>query len=145
MSGRTFVVIGSNSFTGSHIVDALLEEPADRVAGVSRSPESKDLYLPYKRHPGANFRFHRLDLRRQFAEVAALLDRLEPQVVINVAALSEVALSYERPAEYFDTNPLAVVRLCEHLRRRPYLERYVHISSAEVFGSCGRPLSEESP
>lgn len=143
MTGKTFVVIGSNCFTGSHIVDALLDAPGNRVIGVSRSPEYKDFFLPYKQRQTNNFRFHQIDLVRRFDELVKLLDEVKPQVVINVAALSEVALSNERPEEYFETNTLGVVKLCNYLRRCSYLERYVHISSAEIFGACEKPVPEE--
>ena len=140
---RVYAVIGSNCFTGSHIVDALLAEPDNRVIGISRSPEYKDIYLPYKQRQGNNFRFCQIDIR-QFAELRKLLDEVKPQIVINVAALSEVRLSFERPVEYFETNTLAVVKLCNYLRTCSYLERYVHISSAEIFGSCDKPVNEET-
>jgi dTDP-glucose 4,6-dehydratase len=142
---KVYAVIGSNSFTGSHIVDALLRDPGNRVIGMSRSPEYKDYFLPYKTQNNGNFRFHQVDAVRSFGQMAGLLDEIQPQVVINVAALSEVALSNERPAEYFDINTTAVVKLCEHLRTRPYLEHYYHISSAEVFGNCVAPAKEEEP
>lgn len=144
MIARRWAVIGSNCFTGSHIVDALLDDPANEVIGISRSPEYAPMFLPYKRHGGDRLQFHQLDLVKQSEPVAALLDRLRPAVVVNVAALSEVGLSNERPAEYFDINTTSVVRLCNHLRTRDYLERYVHISSAEILGSCDRPVSEDA-
>lgn len=143
MPDKTFVVIGSNCFTGSHIVDALLDAPGNRVIGVSRSPQYHDLFLPYKRHHAPDFTFHQLHLVRQFEEVVKLLEAVKPQVVINVAALTEVALSNERPREYFETNTLSIVRLVNYLRTCSYLERYVHISSAEIFGSCSRPVAED--
>ena len=138
----TYVVIGSNCFTGSHIVDALLADPDSKVIGVSRSPEPKDLFLPYKRRSAVNFAFHQIDIVRRFGQLMTLLDEVKPQFVINVAALSEVALSNERPVEYFEINTMAVVKLCDYLRTCSYLERYVHISSAEVFGTCDRPVDE---
>jgi dTDP-glucose 4,6-dehydratase len=145
MSGRSFLVIGSNCFTGSHVVDALLGLPGNSVVGVSRSPEYKDLFLPYRKRAAANFRFRQIDVVSQFDELDRLLEEVKPQVVINVAALSEVALSHERPVEYFETNTLAVVRLADRLRRSRSLERYLHVSSAEVLGSCDHPLDEEAP
>src|SRR5207245_5027689 len=81
---------------------------------------------------------------RQGAELLELLDDLRPEVVINVAALSEVGLSNHRPEEYFDINVAAVVRLVNHLRGRDWLRRYVHISSAEIFGSLSAPATEET-
>lgn len=140
----TTVVIGSNCFTGSHIVDALLER-GDDVVGVSRSPEKAPLYLPYRNRDLRRFRFRRLDLVRETEALVAFLDELRPGVVVNVAALSEVNLSNFQPVEYFQTNTLGVVRLCRELRERKYLKRYVHISSAEVYGTCAAPVTEEAP
>jgi dTDP-glucose 4,6-dehydratase len=137
-----YAVIGSNSFTGSHIVDGLLQEPDNLVVGVSRSPEYKDHYLPYKARATGNFQFHQIDVVRQFKKLITLLDDTQAQVVINVAALSEVALSNEQPEAYFEINTQAVVKLANYLRTSPHLERYVHISSAEIFGTCQGPVNE---
>lgn len=126
-------------------MDALLEEPEGRVLGLSRSPEKEALFLPYKARRSGNFRFHQVDLVREADRLMAVLDEARPECVVNVAALSEVALSNFHPEEYFQTNSLGVVRLCNQLRSRPYLRRYVHISSAEVYGSCARPVSESAP
>src|SRR5207244_1281513 len=111
------------------------EEGAKRVVGISRSPEYRDVFLPYKKRNHAAFDFHQLDLVKNAAEIVRLLDDIQPEIVINVAALSEVGLSNTSPVEYFAVNTEAVVRLCSQLRTRHYLERYVHISSAEIFGS----------
>ena len=145
MSHAPYVVIGSNCFTGSHFVDALLEDPRHVVVGISRSPEPGALYLPYKTRASRNFEFYQVDLVRQAEVLQHLLDELQPAVVINVAALSEVALSNTSPTEYFQTNTVGVVQLCDFLRTRTYLKRYVHISSAEVYGSCDRPVAESEP
>lgn len=141
---QTYAVIGSNCFTGSHVVDALLADPATQVIGVSRSPEYKDLFLPYKRRAATNFCFHQIDFVKHFETLVTLLDETKPRVVINAAALSEVALSHERPVEYFETNTLAVVKLCHYLRTCSSLKRYVHISSAEIVGSCDKPATENT-
>ncbi len=142
---KAYVVIGSNCFTGSHIVEALLAEPDATVVGVSRSAEYPALFLPYRQHPAPGFQFHQLDVVRQPDALLRLLDEVQPQVVISVAALSEVGLSNERPVEYFETNTTATVRLCNHLRQCRYLQRYVHISSAEILGPCAVPVTEEAP
>lgn len=144
MADRIVAVIGSNCFTGSHVVDAFLGEPDTRVMAISRSPEYAPLFLPYKRHSNPKLTFHQIDFVRQFARLAQLLDETRPSVVVNVAALSEVVLSHERPIDYFETNTVGVARICDHLRRTQYLERYVHISSAEIFGSCRGAVDEET-
>lgn len=142
---RTVVVIGSNCFTGSHIVDALLDDLATDVVAVSRSPEKGPLFLPYKTRENVHVPFHQIDLLRNSERLVQLLDEVQPQYVINVAALSEVGLSNYQPVEYFQTNCVGVVRLCNQLRTRQYLKNYIHISSAEVYGNCTRPITESAP
>lgn len=138
-------VIGSNCFTGSHIVDAFIRTGRDHVIGVSRSDEPSALYLPYKTRQAANFSFHKLDVVRQMSALTGLLDAEKPEIVIFVAALSEVALSNDRPVEYYEINTTAVVRLCQFLRSRNWLRQYIHISSAEIFGPCLSPVPETAP
>ena len=145
MTRSTYAVIGSNCFTGSHIVDKLLEDLSNFVIGISRSPEKSAFFLPYKKRASKNFKFFQVDLFRQPDQLISLLDEFQPSYVINVAALSEVGLSNVQPVEYFQTNCVGVVTLCNQLRMRKYLKRYIHISSAEVYGSCNTPLVEAAP
>lgn len=145
MSKNTIAVIGSNCFTGSHIVDALLNDQNNFVLGFSRSPEKHPIFLPYKKKGTDRFKFYQVDLFREEQRLLSLLDEYEPSVIINVAALSEVGLSNFQPIEYFQTNCLGVVRLCNELRSRTYLNKYIHISTAEVYGSCKEPLTEDAP
>lgn len=142
MTKTTYAVIGSNCFTGCHIVDALLDDPDNKVIGISRSAEYKDFFLPYKKRSNSDFSFHQINTVKEFERLMALLDETKPEVVINVAALSEVGLSNYSPVEYFDINTTAVVKLCNELRERDYLKFYVHISSAEIFGSCEEKVTE---
>jgi dTDP-glucose 4,6-dehydratase len=139
-----FAVIGSNCFTGSHFVDALLAR-GDDVLAISRSPESSDLYLPYKSRSLKTFRFEQADMLRTPEKLIGHLDAFAPGAVINVAALSEVALSNHRPLDYFQTNTVGVAQLAHALKGKPYLKRYLHISSAEIYGSCDTPILEEAP
>ncbi|MBI3553552.1 MAG: GDP-mannose 4,6-dehydratase [Elusimicrobia bacterium] len=142
---RTLAVIGSNCFTGSHFVDALLEDPSHRVIGISRSAEKKPAFLPYARHPRERFEFHRLNTVREMDKLIELLDARKPFCVINVAGLSEVNLSNFKPLDYFHTNTVAVADLCSRLRERKWLERFLHVSSAEIYGTCEGAIPESAP
>ena len=145
MNEHAYAVIGSNCFTGSYLVDHLREDPRNEIIGISRSAEYKPVFLPYKRHGEGRFRFFQIDLFKEPGRLISVLDEFEPAYVINVAALSEVGLSNFQPLEYFQTNCLGTVQLCDQLRTRKYLKRYIHISSAEVYGSCGTALEETAP
>lgn len=147
MKTKKCVVIGSNCFSGSHLVDALLNDGSYQVIGVSRSREKIFFYLPYKNNANADrlFRFQRLDLNKNTGDLIPFLEKERPRIVVNFAALSEVALSNLEPVEYFDTNCRAVVQLCNHLRTAKYLEKYIHISSAEIYGPCDKYIAESAP
>lgn len=138
-------VIGSNSFSGADFIDLLLDEPQRRVIGISRSPEKSPMYLPYRRRIDRRCEFHQLDLNLHSDEIVALLDRFEPQAIVNFAAQSEVAPSWRHPEHWFQTNVVALSRLLNPLKDRKYLQKYVHISSPEVYGTCVGRVTEETP
>lgn len=142
----TVVVIGSNSFSGSDFIDLLLDDPQYRVVGISRGPESGRLFLPYLgRSDLSRFRFHQLDLNRDIEAILALLEAERPRFIVNFASQSEVAASWDTPEQWYQTNVVATARLGNYLRSRSWLERYVHISTPEVYGSCSGNITEEAP
>ncbi len=142
---RKIVILGSNSFSGADFIDLLLDDKRNEVVGISRSPEKSDLFLPYRRRTGVNFAFHQLDLNHNSPEIFELLDSIEPDYMVNFAAQSEVGPSWEYPEHWFQTNCVALARLVNHLRKREYLCRYLHISSPEVYGACVGTVREDAP
>jgi dTDP-glucose 4,6-dehydratase len=139
---RRIAVIGSNSFSGAYLIAQLLDEPANRVIGLSRSPEYPDCMLAYRRHPRSRFTFHQLDLNEHHPQVLEVLDTFQPQFIVNFAAQGEVRSSFDHPEHHFRTNALAIVRLVHALTLRTYLTRYVQISTPEVYGSHINPIPE---
>ncbi len=142
---RKTVVIGSNSFSGSDFIDLLLDNEQSEVIGISRSAEKSALFLPYKRRQGANFKFYQMDLNTNMTQIIELLDSFAPEYVVNFAAQSEVAPSWEHPEQWFQTNVVALAKLTSALKDRNYLKRYVHISSPEVYGACEGTVTESAP
>ena len=143
---NTIVVLGANSFSGQDFVDLLLDDPGRRVIGVSRSPERTGLFLRYRQRADlSRYRYHALDLNRDTAKLLDLLDAEKPTAIVNFAAQSEVAPSWEHPEHWFQTNTVSLAMLVNHLRQRDYLRRYVHISSPEVYGTCVGTVRESAP
>ncbi|MBM3208632.1 MAG: GDP-mannose 4,6-dehydratase, partial [Chlamydiae bacterium] len=142
---KKVLVIGSNSFSGSDFVDLLLENENYKVIGVSRSLEKESLFLPYKKRSSVNFTFHQIDLNKDLQKFSAILNDFEPEYIVNFAAQSEVAPSWENPHHWFQTNAVALTNLANMLKDLPYLKKYVHISSPEVYGTCEGNINEEAP
>ncbi|MEM9752380.1 MAG: GDP-mannose 4,6-dehydratase [Planctomycetota bacterium] len=143
----TTFVLGSNSFSGQDFVDLLLAETDHRVIGVSRSPEKSSVFLSYLDHPEANdrFAFHQLDLNDDFDALVELIQREKPRFIVNFAAQSEVAPSWLHPEQWATTNVVALAKLGNFLRQCDWLERYVHISSPEAYGTCEGTVKEGHP
>ena len=141
-----YVVLGSNSFSGQDFVDLLLDDPARTVIGLSRSAEKPGFMLRYRAHRNAGrFRFRQIDMNRDMDAMLALLDSERPDYIVNFAAQSEVAPSWEHPEHWFATNTVALARFVNHLRRQDYLKRYLHISSPEAYGTCTGMVTEAMP
>ncbi|MBP7693494.1 MAG: GDP-mannose 4,6-dehydratase [Anaerolineales bacterium] len=139
-------VLGSNSFSGQDFVDLLLEQPGYTVLGVSRSAERPALYLRYRqRDTLKRYRFVRADFNRDLPALLELLDAEQPEYIVNFAAQSEVAPSWEHPEHWYQTNTVALAQLVNHLRRQTYVRRYLHISSPEVYGTCEGVVTESAP
>ena len=71
---KRFVVIGSNSFSGSNLTRYLLQQ-GHQVLGVSRSAEPDVVFLPYKTDPSHLdlFEFFQGDLSIDHREVIDLI------------------------------------------------------------------------
>lgn len=136
------LVIGSNSFSGASFVDFALQQDA-KVIGTSRSAQPNDAFLPYKWRDHQKFTFHQLDLNAHLSEMMSLIHETKPDYVVNFAAQSMVAESWQYPADWFMTNVVATVNLHEHLRKCDFIKRYVHISTPEVYGNCSGFVKED--
>lgn len=142
---KKVLVIGSNSFSGSDFVDLLLEKGEYQVVGISRSPEKSALFLPYKRRNSPHFAFQQIDLNKDLSKLERLLAEFRPEYIVNFAAQSEVAPSWENPHHWFQTNAVALTQLANLIKEAPYLKKYVHVSSPEVYGTCVGNILETAP
>lgn len=139
-------VLGSNSFSGSHFVAYALGQGAE-VIGISRSAQPSPAFLPYSwsaNGPPQHFAFHQLDLNRDLDAIMEALHGFRPDRVVNFAAQSMVAESWQNPDHWMMTNVVSMVRLHERLRRLPGLRTYVHVSTPEVYGSCQGLIAEHT-
>ncbi len=152
LDSMRFLVIGSNSFSGSHFVKGLLDK-GFKVCGISRSQEPNKVFLPYywkeKRKfeyadTCKNFTFKAFDLNKDQKQIIDLIDKFEPQYIVNFAAQGMVAESWNDPVHWYRTNILSQVSLHDELRKRKFLKKYVHVTTPEVYGSTDTGWMKES-
>ena len=143
--GKKYLVLGGGGSFGIHTSFYLLDhaEPS-KVIGVGRNPlrskpfslgiETRESYEYHARHVT-----YELDLLLEF------LDSEKPEVIINFAAQGEGAVSWKNSWRFFETNSMALARLCEELMKRDWLERFIHIGTSEMYGSVDHPTREDEP
>ena len=137
-------ILGSNSFSGSHMVNYILENTNYEVIGISRSPEYNPIFLPYlyKKQKSGRFVFYQYDVNKNLNQIMDLLDKEKPEIIVNYAAQGEVRTSWKYPEQWFQTNCMALVALTNKLKDKKYIKRYIHISTPEVYGSCSGRIKE---
>ena len=141
---ETFVVLGSNSFSGATFVAEALSDGA-RVIGISRSPEPDEALLPYRWGACDRFTFHALDFNRDLDAIEAVIRVARPEYVVNFAAQSMVAQSWEHPDHWYQTNVVSTARLVDRLKKLEFLKKFVQVSTPEVYGSTSGLVKETAP
>ena len=128
---KKVIILGSEGFIGSHLVKHFLAS-GYQVAGC-------DLYEGISRGY-AYFKVSRLS-----PEWEDVFSRETYDCCINAAGSGNVPYSMSHPFIDFEANTLDTIRVLEAIRRYIPTCRYLHLSSAAVYGNPGvLPVSEDA-
>jgi len=142
LKSKRVAVIGSNSFAGAALVKRLLDDGAD-VIGFNRSPEGSRVFLQYQWTPySGTYKFFKADINHDLDFIAKTLREFRPSVVADFSGQGMVAESWQNPDQWYTTNIVAKVRLHEILRTLDSMERFIRVSTPEVYGSNESLLGE---
>ena len=144
MTSQRIVVLGANSFAGSQFVAGALAA-GHRVTGINRSAESSATFLPYRQSKlKHHYQFQQLDINQHFEQTCQLLEEVKPAFIVDFAGQGMVAESWQNPLQWYQTNFISKVKLHEFLRQQAWLQRYVRISTPEVYGSSESQITENN-
>jgi dTDP-glucose 4,6-dehydratase len=145
------LVTGGAGFIGSNYIRLLLDNTEDQVVNLDLLTYAGNLanLEGYQDHP--RYTFCRGDVVDR-NEVARILAEHKIEAVVHFAAESHVDRSVEGPEIFIKTNVLGTEILLEESRRHG-VERFVMVSTDEVYGSLGAegmftedtPLAPNSP
>ena len=138
-----FVVIGSNSFSGASFVKYLLDK-GHEVLGCSKSMEPDKVFLPFLWNSIGknNFRFFQGNLINDLEKIITTIKDFRPSYIVNFAALGMVAQSWETPGDWYQTNVVAQVKFHDQIRKLDFINKYIHVTTPEVYGSTDGWISE---
>ena len=140
-----FLVLGSNSFSGSHFVNYCINKNHE-VIGISRSIEQKKYFLPYKNNTKSKqkFKFYKYDINKDIRKIINLINKKKPTHIVNFASQSMVAQSWVTPLDWYNTNVISSVKIIQSIKDNQSIKKFVHISTPEVYGSTRKKIKENT-
>jgi dTDP-glucose 4,6-dehydratase len=131
---KNILVTGGAGFIGSAFVRYMVDRYPDYniiVYDKLTYAGNLDNLLPVDDEP--NYRFERGDIADR-ETVQRVLDEYAIDTIVNFAAESHVDRSILAPDAFIHTDVVGVYILLDEARRRGGLERFLHVSTDEVYG-----------
>src|SRR5437763_2485028 len=139
---RRALITGITGQDGSYLAELLLSKGYEVHGMVRRSSEEKFERIAHLRDRIA---LHQGDLLDQFS-IAAILARVEPDEIYNLAAQSFVPTSWSQPVLTGEFTALGVTKMLEAIRHTLPSTRFYQASSSEMFGKVREvPQNEQTP
>lgn len=133
---KTAVITGITGQSGSYLVELLLSKEY-RVVGMSRRASTPNDERIRHLYSNKNFIVLHGDITDSFSVLKIILD-YQPDEVYNLAAQSQVAISFEQPSYTTDATYKGCLNVLEAIRSAglAHTTKFYQASSSEMFGSC---------
>lgn len=135
------LITGAAGFAGSHLADLLVREPNIQLHGVIHRHDKRIQHLL------GRITLHRGDLRNALW-VSELIQNVKPDVLLHLAAQSDVPGSWRQPWSAYELNIQSQLNLMEAMRRWSSECRTLVVSSNEMYGliqPSDLPIDENTP
>jgi GDPmannose 4,6-dehydratase len=141
------IVTGAQGQDGAILIQNLLNKGYD-VIGVGRRRlddfSARDSTLiNCQENPMVNFSYQICDLRDS-TTVHELVEKVKPDVIFNLAAISSVSESWDNPAGTLSNDTHSVVNLLDSVRLLSKETRLIQACTAAIYHSSDFPIHEES-
>lgn len=143
----TYMILGGNGVFGVHLITYLLKKEKDsKVIAVGRNPEKINAFSLHRGVADSRYEYHQVHMVFEDDRMIELIEQKKPDYIINFAALAaDVQSSWKYATRFYETNTVALARICDRLIGQSWLKRWVQIGSSEIYGSRQTPATEETP
>lgn len=119
---------------------------ADNIIIASRRPPINQIFLPYTfdvtHDSQSSPRFYTLNLNSGVESIRNVLSEVRPTHIFNFSSLCMVGQSWKSPCDWYQTNLVGQAALLEAIAQTSSIEKYIHFSTPEVYGSVSTPTTE---
>ncbi len=127
-----YLITGANGFVGRYFIEYLKEHEKDAIIyGADISENSLTSYIEYLQ----------IDLNDRFA-VYRMLEKIKPDYIVHLAAMSSVAQSWQDPAKCFLNNTSVFLNIADGVRELNIKCRILSVGSSEEYGIYEEPMKE---
>lgn len=127
------LIFGAGGFVGSYLCKEFLNN-GYKVSGTDKGEGSA---LP------SEVDFYRTDLM-QANEVEKLIDQIQPDIIVNLAAISSVGASWNMPQTTMAINVIGALNIMEAARKSEQKPRILFVGSSEEYVISENPLDENT-
>lgn len=139
---RSYALVGGGGVFAVHFAKYLLEEcDPSRVISIGRNPPAISPFTLDVGKGDRRYTYEQIHIVFEQDRLFEVLDRERPDVIVNFAALA-YATSWEKSFRYYDTNVVALAKMCETLMKRDYLKRFIQVGTSELYGPVSEPVPE---
>ncbi len=140
---KTALITGITGQDGSYLAELLIEKGYD-VHGLMRRSSTEPLIRIQHLVTDSKLQLHLGDLR-DADTIRRIVERVSPDEIYNLAAQSDVGISFQCPEESYIINFEGVKNLVDAARSHNKDVRIYQASTSEMFGSTNPPQSENAP
>jgi len=142
MAKKTALITGITGQDGSYLAELLLDKGYSVCGMVRRSSTENFQRIEHLRD---RLELYQADLLDQ-TSIAQLLEKVRPDEIYNLAAMSFVPTSWAQPVLTAEFTAVGVTRLLDAIRQVCPLARFYQASSSEMFGKVREtPQRETTP
>jgi GDPmannose 4,6-dehydratase len=142
MATKTALITGITGQDGSYLAEWLLQQ-GYRVSGMVRRASTENFQRI--EHLRDRLQLYQGDLLDQ-TSMASILEQVQPDEIYNLAAMSFVPTSWQKPVLTAEFTAVGVTRVLDALRQTCPRARFYQASSSEMFGKVREsPQTELTP
>lgn len=145
---KTALITGISGQDGAYLARFLLEKNYD-VHGLVRWDSYADPLDGLARLDALGLVDDRITLHTgdltDAQNITAIIKAIQPDEIYNLAALSQVHVSFQTPASTLDINTKGTLHILEAVKLLDLKTKIYQASSSEMFGSAPAPQNENTP